>query len=325
MSDSSWLSPALGFPHGLSYNASTSSSSAGGSGNSYWIHILIKITILLGWFNDRLRGYARLLQEHCKEKLEELRIRHAADEAERSRKSGVEKTTPTTFPQFGRLPAELRQQIWAEALPGPRVLMLRVPGSSCCSVVTTARQALRCRTRGRSNVWACDAKPPVGLGVNNESRAVALRHYRLGLAPGQTQPRIYVDFRRDVIGLPTETMESTVGRNLWRLTRDIREIRHLALSTPYATPSSLLETSRLPETGGLDSIEDVALVKSPLWAIGIVPAVARLDWAHWMAWQCSTGDAVWQFDVDHQPKDGASSRSPRLSWSARMALGHLVI
>ncbi|KAK4219624.1 hypothetical protein QBC37DRAFT_409375 [Rhypophila decipiens] len=116
-----------------------------------------------------------------------------------------------------------------------------------------------------NHVWTCSAKIPSILHVNSEARAIALKHYKLGLAPGGTQPRIYVDLKRDVVGLSNELMDSYSGRNLWRLTEDFKKVRHFALASEMAL----------------------------LWARGTVPKVAQLDWAHWIKWQCGKGAAHW--------------------------------
>ncbi|KAK0652009.1 hypothetical protein B0T16DRAFT_454422 [Cercophora newfieldiana] len=289
---------------------------SGSDSHSYMLQLIIKITILVGWFSRRLRQYARLVQEASSEAAEERRL--AREEALSA------PTMPNTFPQFSRLPAELRQQIWEEALPDSRVLMLQQPGSfatmpslsKCLSpilalrspfaVSKTTEKSQRTRTRrGTSsvNVWTCSAKVPVVLHVNSESRAVALRHYRLGLAPGNSQPRIYVNFDRDVIGLSDDLMQSPVGRNLWRLTEDLKGVKSLCLASSSA-PSFL--SMRQPY--GLDSVEELALVDSTLWAAGIVPRVAQIDFNHWIAWQYEQGKARWGYGRGIEACDGPHAR-----------------
>jgi len=295
----------------------SSSAIPGGDNESYMLQLIIKITILIGWFSKRLKQYTQLVQEASSEANEARRL--AEEEALSA------STNPTTFPQFSRLPAELRQQIWEEALPGPRALMLQLPGSSvaipslayCLSPILTLRspfaisppagRAQGARKRGGTNsvnVWTCSAKIPVVLHVNNESRAVALRHYRLGLAPGNSQPRIYVNFKRDVIGLSDELMQSPVGRNLWRLTEDLKGVKSLCLSSASA-PAFL--SMRQPH--GLESVGELALVDSALWAVGIVPKVAALDFNHWIAWQCRRGDARWGYGRGIETSDELHARS----------------
>jgi hypothetical protein len=46
------------------------------------------------------------------------------------------------------------------------------------------------------------------LAVNAEARAVALKRYRLGLAPDGCQPKVYVDLARDVVCFPEAVVET---------------------------------------------------------------------------------------------------------------------
>ncbi|KAK4453690.1 hypothetical protein QBC34DRAFT_191117 [Podospora aff. communis PSN243] len=275
---------------------------SGGDSHSYMLQMIIKITILVGWFSSRLRRYTRLVQEAANEAAEERRL--AREEA------ALSATKPTTFPQFSRLPAELRQQIWEEALPSSRLLMLQLPGSSgrmpsfaeCLSPVLALRKGASSRSRYNSvNVWTCSASIPVALHVNSESRAVALRYYRLGLAPGNTQPRIYVNFKRDIIGLSDELMQSPVGRNLWRLTEDLQGAKRLCLAS--ASAASFMS---MRQPYGLGNVTELTLVDSMLWAAGIVPRVAQLDFNHWIAWQCKRGSARWGYGRVVEPCDDNS-------------------
>ncbi|KAK1760646.1 hypothetical protein QBC47DRAFT_11174 [Echria macrotheca] len=265
------------------------------SHHSYILELLIKITILVGWFSRYLKDYTRHLQEAS---IEEAELRSLI----RSRPS----QTLTSFPQFGRLPLEIRQQIWQHALPDSRVLLLRLPGSRAgmpslldCffpfelvrGLSSIAAQNMATRRRGwGGQVWSCRAPVPPILHVNREARAFALQHYRLGLAPGYSEPRIYVDFTRDTIGLSDEVMQSPVGRNLWRVTEDVRHVRSLALST--ASAASFLG---MRQPFGLEGVSELLLVDSVLWSIGILPAVAGRDWSHWARWQCKRGTARWGY------------------------------
>ena len=270
-----------------------------GGDQSYWIQLLIKISILGGWFSTYLRQYARLIQEHYNDAAEERRLRAATlgtDDSSSSppgRDAGQPQDGPKTFPQFGRLPGELRQQIWAEALPDSRVLMLQLPRSQSDSFTsfffpTTSKNTPIAPVKD-TNVWTCTAKIPSILHVSSEARAIALKHYRLGLAPGGSEARIYVDFSRDVIGLSDDMMRSPVGRNLWRLTDDIRLARHLALGRRGSV--GFLESRQC--AGKLESTRSIAIVDSMLWAGGMVPRVAQMDWAYWIRTRCARGEAVW--------------------------------
>lgn len=252
----------------------------------FWLQILIRISLLTGWFSTRLRDYSRLIQETYTEATAEKRLMGVEAAAQRER---TQQSAPTTFPQFGQLPPELRQLIWAEALPNSRVLMLKPPKKPTLmdSVVSGFKRPGH--KRRQSNVWACDAKIPSILHVNSEARAIALKHYQLGLAPGCSQPRIYVDLKRDVIGVSDELMRSSVGRNLWRLTDDLKRVRHLALASNLA--ASFLESRQ--SRSGLESVRHIVIVNSALWSKGTVPRVAQFDWTYWIRWQCAKGAAQW--------------------------------
>ncbi|KAK3373961.1 hypothetical protein B0T24DRAFT_720542 [Lasiosphaeria ovina] len=341
---SSWA-PALDPADMMFYNTTAGDYlDDGGLNTSYWLYLVIKIGILCGWFSDRLKQYACLIREACSEAAEERRMMRAAAPSVSSSPAGEATTAPTTFPQFSRQPVELRQQIWAESLPGPRVLMLQhrhqyqqrtnTPIISIFILILILILTIKTPTRlatlqadlnyhhhhyQQQNVWSCTAPIPTALHVCAESRAVAQRHYRLGLAPGGASksgtpsPRIYVDFSRDVIALDAAAVASAAGRNLWRLTRDVRCVRHLAVAALYASGSGGVEVQdgNGEQRGGvlsagwfgadiggrrragLDGVEDVAVVDSALFAAGIVPRVAQLDWAHWMRWQCGKGRARW--------------------------------
>ncbi|KAM7223435.1 hypothetical protein V8F06_001312 [Rhypophila decipiens] len=266
--------------------SSESSTSCIPSHSPFWLLLLIRLIVLASRFSTRLREYSRLAQESYNEMAEERKL--LAVTAAAQQKLG-EKSAPTTFPQFGQLPPELRQRIWAEALPGPRVLMLQLPKSETLMDEFISAFAGYGPQEQNNHVWTCSAKIPSILHVNSEARAIALKHYKLGLAPGGTQPRIYVDLKRDVVGLSNELMDSYSGRNLWRLTEDFKKVRHFALASEMAP--GFLESQQSKQM--LESAEHVAIVDSLLWARGTVPKVAQLDWAHWIKWQCGKGAAHW--------------------------------
>ena len=136
-----------------------------------------------------------------------------------------------TFPQFARLPAEIRLQIWEEALPGARAVMLRAPsaasgalsdelkflprflqtrtsrhaGGGATRSSTSAADAGNNQDSDRTTGWTCPTPPPAMLHVCSESRAVALKRYSLVFATtddnGGGGGRIYADLSRDVVCL----------------------------------------------------------------------------------------------------------------------------
>ncbi|KAK4177481.1 hypothetical protein QBC36DRAFT_236496 [Triangularia setosa] len=312
--------------------------STGSSSDCYWIRVFLKISILCGWFSERIRSYARLCQEACQEHSEERRLwtskpnNHSDTDSIPLHSSSVLrpllKGSPVTFPKFRFLPAELRQQIWAEALPKSRIMMLQLPKQTCMSGITgeflhklsRRRPGRDNRPRGRSfdyhgggegekypwaittnnspnnnprssNIFTCSTPPPVLLSVCAESRSVALKRFRLGLAPrGHPQPRIYVDLSTDVIGLSNDVMSTPAGKNLIRLTPDLRLARHVCLAGAQA---GAFMSSR--QALVLDSVESLLVVENGLFGGGMVPRVAGLDWGYWVRWQCREGLARFGF------------------------------
>ncbi|KAK4228224.1 hypothetical protein QBC38DRAFT_161529 [Podospora fimiseda] len=274
-------------PH-FTYNTDNNTAD---SSPSYWIRLILKISILCGWFSERLRQYARLVQEACNEAAEERRLRSFSSPFLHS--SSVLKPfhpkTPTSFTLFRYLPAELRQQIWEEALPGARLLMLELPRPSFMLPYRSALTLDGPAGRGGRNVFSCAARPPALLHVSHEARTMALKHYRLGLVPrGHPNSRIYVSLERDIIGFSNEVMMSAQGRNLIRLTPDLRMARHICLASAGAAEFLAGRQSYV-----LERVKDVAVVDSGLFGEGILPRVCGLDWGYWVRWQCKEGKAKW--------------------------------
>ncbi|KAM7188317.1 hypothetical protein V8F20_010600 [Naviculisporaceae sp. PSN 640] len=268
----------------------------------FWLQILLRISLFTGWFQTRLQEYSRLIQETDLEATEEKRL--LASEA-----AVQDEKIPTTFPQFSQLPAELRHMIWAEALPSSRVLMLQAPTEPTAVDRFAAEFKHPDHRRRPSNVWTCTAKIPSILHVNSEARAIALKHYQLGLAPGCSQPRIYVDLERDIIGVSNDLLRTSVGRNLWRLTDDLKKVRHLALASDMA--AWFLESKQTRSV--LEKVQHVAIVYSALWGKGTVPKVAQSDWNHWIRWQCAKGTARWSLGGYDEYEVGDGNDSGQLS------------
>jgi hypothetical protein len=93
------------------------------------------------------------------------------------------------FPKFLDLPTELRRQIWREAFPPPRIVEL----------VDGPGRTGKLRAQQLVTPWITPAAPPVVLYVCRESRNEALRYYQLAFGRNSFEPRIYVDFARDIV------------------------------------------------------------------------------------------------------------------------------
>ncbi|KAL8376234.1 hypothetical protein RB595_007373 [Gaeumannomyces hyphopodioides] len=228
-----------------------------------------------------------------------------------------------SFPQFARLPAEIRLQIWEEALPGARAVMLRgpraAPGGALRGELELLVRGSRRRSRSaggdpRSRAdadnddghraargWTSPTPPPAMLHACSESRAVALRRYSLVFATADDDDsnnnnsgRIYADLTRDVVCLSSGEVSGAAREALWRRTRDLRRVRHLAVAAPacWGSWSSHHHSGaggfshRLPPAdlmgpAGLASLEDVVVVRSVRWQYGRLPRGARVDFAAW--------------------------------------------
>lgn len=312
------LYPAMSGPFGVATVTPTVSGVSGSRreiwfGSSYWERLLIKFAFLCGWISERVRLFGRMSQEIRNETAEELRLwtcpSASAGLSASSPLKPPARGAPTTFPQFSRLPAELRQQIWTEALPGPRLLLMHLPPGATSqprpqpfiSIPRRRRHSHHRPRHGRffqsePEPWprdytlVCPTPPPALLHVNSESRAVALRHYRLGLAPvGHEEPRVYMDPARDVIGLSNATMETVAGRSLLHLTPDVLATGRLCLAS--AAADGFLERPVVAAT--LERLDEVVVVDSVLFGEGHVPGVAELDWEYWLHWQRGKGAARW--------------------------------
>jgi hypothetical protein len=93
---------------------------------------------------------------------------------------------PTTFPKFPLLPPEIRQQIFALALPDRRIVELRLQPASKASYHEYTR------------VWRSPCPPPALLHVSREARSIALKRYRLAFRGVKWPAAIYVDFATDI-------------------------------------------------------------------------------------------------------------------------------
>lgn len=283
--------------------------------------------IVDGWA-DRLADLAEQYKEDKRQvRAHARRARHSlADRLGRGhRESGCD-----TFPQFARLPAEIRLQIWEEALPGARAVMLRAPSAASDALRDQLKflpRLLRARrsrnvgngTRSRANAadasnddngssdgsnnqasgrtagWTSPTPPPAMLHVCSESRAVALKRYSLVFATtgdnGGGDGRIYADLSRDVVCLSSAEVAGAACEALWRRTRDLGQVRHLAVAAPACWGSwsshygagfaHRLPPADLMGTAGFAALEDVVMVRSVRWQYGRLPRGARLDFTAW--------------------------------------------
>lgn len=127
----------------------------------------------------------------------------------------------TEFHRFSKLPAELRITIWKLARPGPRVIRVKVH---------IVKYHISEHVRGLK--FTSFTPVPAVLHACKESRAIALKTYKLGMKTHCDGPRVYVDFTKDTIYMAK--VENGLQFRLADLLRDmakkeLTKIRHLAI------------------------------------------------------------------------------------------------
>ncbi|RYP56638.1 hypothetical protein DL771_011672 [Monosporascus sp. 5C6A] len=98
-------------------------------------------------------------------------------------------------PRFPRLPAELRLKIWAENLPGSRIVTIR------CSSTSSPTPSSACRSHDDDAAprFTSSAPIPANLHACRESRCEAMRQYRLLFGTCGEPGRIFFDPMRDIL------------------------------------------------------------------------------------------------------------------------------
>lgn len=173
---------------------------------------------------------------------------------------------PSTFPLFSRLPAEVRTQIWNEAIPTHRFIRVLLDNdfTEQFPELYTAKNALRNTISGcpyqmkaaKSGEWS----PDILLKVNREANSVFRSHYRLRLplpvkgGDGSVKS-LYIHPETDIVWLATQQNTRT-DPLLISFLHDLVAydpngvgIRHLALGGTHPNDISTLanlEPSRLP-------------------------------------------------------------------------------
>jgi hypothetical protein len=132
---------------------------------------------------------------------------------------------------------------------------------------------------------------------------------------------------------------SAEGRELLRRTPDLSKARHFCFGSGSgarvylcgedtegsATASGISSGGSDTSGGGVGSesgrrrknvrwlfeaagIEDVAIVDSLVFAEGLMPRVAALDWTYWIRWQCALGKARWAVLNGEGQEEGVNER-----------------
>jgi len=132
--------------------------------------------------------------------------------------SYIQNPVPALFTLFPKLGILTRQQIWAYALPGPRVVDIR-------------RYWLPPKIHGYLTTTA----PPTILHVNRESRSVALQHYTLSFCTKLSPPQTYFNFATDTLFLDASVLEDSLDSfvELFGYSTDIARVERVAYPANY--------------------------------------------------------------------------------------------
>ncbi|KAI2615842.1 hypothetical protein GGR54DRAFT_251859 [Hypoxylon sp. NC1633] len=134
---------------------------------------------------------------------------------------------PTTFTKFNELPPELRIKIWQDAMPDARTVVVKSPYARQQRTPRSLDEALS-KPCDKEDTWYSTAQIPALLHVSAEARHEALKHYKLSLGVGISQPRIYVDFTRDTVFFGNSELKPECSP-LWASTQDLNQVQRLAV------------------------------------------------------------------------------------------------
>ncbi|TDZ27132.1 hypothetical protein C8035_v011933 [Colletotrichum spinosum] len=138
------------------------------------------------------------------------------------------------FHRFSKLPTELRLRIWNFNLPPPRIVPIRC-GAESLSFSSHAHSPPPQRQWPSTNGCTSYAAVPVNLHVCHESRAEALKLYRLSFGMTRNPGQIFFDNRCDVLYFGAR--DGYMASEAQFLTvmalcdpADLAEVRHLAIN-----------------------------------------------------------------------------------------------
>ncbi|KAI0023618.1 hypothetical protein F4780DRAFT_58644 [Xylariomycetidae sp. FL0641] len=135
--------------------------------------------------------------------------------------------SPSTFTRFNDLPPELRIKIWQYSIPEARTVVVKSSRSRPTKAPASLDEAMS-QTYDTEKTWQSPTQIPALLHVNPEARHEALKHYRLSLGVGESQPRIFVDFSRDTVFFGNSELAPECSP-LWSSTSDLSRVQYLAV------------------------------------------------------------------------------------------------
>ncbi|RDW74231.1 hypothetical protein BP5796_07673 [Coleophoma crateriformis] len=163
--------------------------------------------------------------------------------------------TPT-FHWFSRLPIEIRLKIWALAMPGPRIVTIRIKSRDGVTIDATEPTTDSSQPDGREELRSAPSAPAL-LHVCRESRGMFLGTKRYGSYFGDLQSYpVYFDHDMDKLevkcvedGVDTWAYADFGGENpLDRIMRQLSRVKHLLLgeeSPFFNRPASFSRCSNL--------------------------------------------------------------------------------
>ncbi|KAI0411768.1 hypothetical protein F5X98DRAFT_367801 [Xylaria grammica] len=131
-----------------------------------------------------------------------------------------------SFPQFRKLPAELRIKIWQFSMPDARTVMIKLPRTQ--DNVPASLDGVLPQALVGSVTWRSTTQIPALLHVDPEARHEALKHYSLSLGVDKAQPRVYIDFKRDTLFFGDAELTPECSQ-FWARTNDLEKVRRLAV------------------------------------------------------------------------------------------------
>jgi hypothetical protein len=259
----------------------------------FWLHFLMLICLGLG---PPIVPYLQHLMELWMEQVQERFYLHGP--LRPPSLYPVPERTPT-FQLFPYLPAELRLHVWSLAVPPARLLLLQLPmlpeEPSWHQLLPRSLNPSWFRRRkpnyGRPHTFTCHTPPPALLSVNFEARAVALKRYQLAFAPAGGQPKVYIDFERDVVGLSDPVMSTFSGDYLMYLSPDFARVRFLCAAGMGIRAREYFRPNGAPRRI-VQEVQTMYVIQSQLLALGTAPVLAGRDWEYWVKWLQRRGKLV---------------------------------
>ncbi|KAI0009556.1 hypothetical protein F4779DRAFT_627701 [Xylariaceae sp. FL0662B] len=178
------------------------------------IPVISSVLLLIRFYHWHLHQYYQLLNL-IDDTMEQTLLRSSKTEG------------PTTFTQFNRLPPELRIKIWQHAMPEARTVVVKSPYANR-GFTSNSLEGPLLQPQDQEESWYSTTQIPALLHVNAEARYEALKHYKISLGVGNTEPRIYVDFSRDTLFFGNSELKPECSP-LWASTRDLNQVRRLAV------------------------------------------------------------------------------------------------